>query len=530
VSPGSSGLATTELGHAERTVGPVTVVSRRPNEDRSEETRTLDPFAWRTVLVASAAMVAMLMAYAGRYGYHRDELYFLSCAKRMAWGFVDQPPVTPLIAKISEAIAPGSLVVLRVWPALFSAASMGLAVLCARELGAGRLGQTATAVALAAAPGILAGGHMLSTATLDITLWVAVTLLVLRLLRTGDTRIWLAIGAVLGVGLMNKWTIGFLVAGLLVGILAGSERRLLKNGWFAAGVAVALVLWAPNLSWQAQHDWPQIEMLTVIQERSSGVGETLSWIPLQFAITGFLATPLWIAGLWRVLRSDDARPFRALGIAYVVLAFVLAIVAGDKPYYVAALYLPLVAGGAVPFERWWAGNARRVRVVVSAVLALLTIGGYPIVLPILPASALADVPLQDVNYDLGEQIAWPTFVSQIEEAWAQIPPDERATAIVLTGNYGEAGAIERYGESLPTPYSGHVTWWWWRMPSEDTTTVLAVGVPEWYLRLFFDDLEPVGRLDNGLDVETEEQGNPLIIARSPKESLPAMWPDLRHYT
>ncbi|HEY6679554.1 MAG TPA: glycosyltransferase family 39 protein [Actinomycetota bacterium] len=509
----------------------MTVVNQRPNPSRSEQTYKLHPFAWPPVVLASAATVTLLMAYAGRYGYHRDELYFLSCAKRMAWGFVDQPPVTPLIAKISQAIAPWSLVVLRMWPALFSAASIVLAALCAREFGAGRLGQTATAIALAIAPGILAGGHMLSTATLDITLWTAVTVLVLRLLCTGNPRLWPAIGAVLGVGLLNKWTIGFLVAGLLVGILAGPERRLLASGWFAAGVAVALVLWAPNLWWQAQHDWPQVEMLTVIQGRSSGVGETFSWIPLQFAITGFAATPLWIAGLWRVLRSDDARPFRALGIAYVVLAVGLAIVAGDKPYYVAALYLPLVAAGAVPFERWWTRNAGRVRrVVVPAVLALLTVAGYPIVLPILPASALADVPLQEVNYDLGEQIGWPTFVSQIEEAWAQIPPAERATAIVLTGNYGEAGAIERYGTSLPTPYSGHVTWWWWRTPPEDTTTVLAVGLPESYLRRFFDELEPVGRLDNGLDIDTEEQGNPLIIARGPKEPLPAMWRDLRHYT
>jgi 4-amino-4-deoxy-L-arabinose transferase-like glycosyltransferase len=519
------------MARAHRTVASVTNENRRPKAGRSEHTRELLPFARRPVLVASAAMMVVLLAYAGRYGYHRDELYFLSCAKRMAWGFVDQPPVTPLIAKMSEAIAPGSLVVLRVWPAFFSAASVVLAVLCARELGAGRLGQAATAIALAAAPGILAGGHLLSTATLDITLWTAVTLLVLRLLRTGDTRLWPAVGAVLGIGLLNKWTIGFLVIGLLLGILAGPERRMLASGWFAAGIGVALVLWAPNLWWQAHHGWAQIEMLTVIQDRSSGVGESLSWIPLQVAITGFLATPLWIAGLWRVLRTDDARAFRALGVAYLVPAVLLAIAVGDKPYYVAALYLPLAAAGAVPFERWWARNARRVRrAVVPAVLALLTAAGYPIVLPILPASALADVQLQDVNYDLGEQIAWPAFVSQIEQAWAQIPSDERATAIILTGNYGEAGAIERFATSLPTPYSGHVTWWWWRTPPEDTTTILAVGVPGWYLRRFFDEVKPAGRLDNGLAVDTEEQGNPLIIARGPKEPVPAMWADLRHYT
>jgi hypothetical protein len=333
------------------------------------------------------------------------------------------------------------------------------------------------------------------------------------------------------VGLLNKWTIGFLAVGLLVGIVAGPERRLLGTWWFAAGVGVTLLLWAPNLWWQSQHDWAQIEMLTVIHEGSSGVGETLSWIPQQFGIMGYLAAPLWIAGLLRVLRSPDARPYRALGIAYVVLAVALAIVAGDKPYYVAPLYLPLTAAGAVPFERWWVRNAHRARrVVVPIVLGLLTVVGYPIVLPILPASTLADVPLQDIDYDLGEQIGWPTFVSQIEDAWSTIPTEERGTTLVLTGNYGEAGAIERYGTTLPTPYSGHVTWWWWRTPPRDTTTVLAVGFSEPYLRRFFDDLQVVGRLDNGLDVDTEEQGHLLIVARGPNQPLPQMWPELRHYT
>lgn len=339
-------------------------------------TRSLAPFAARPVLGAAVADVAFLLVSAGRYGYHRDELYFLSSAKRLAWGFVDQPPVTPVIARLSEAIAPGSLVVLRLWPALFMAASIVLAALCARELGAGKLGQVATAVAIAASPGVLAAGHLLSTSTLDITAWASTTFLVLRLLRTGDARPWLPIGALLGVGLLNRWTIGFLVVGLLVGLLAVPERRLLMSPWFAAGVVVALLLWAPNLWWQADHGWPEIDMFIDIQEGASGVGETIAWFPLQVVIAGFLATPLWVAGLWRVLRSAEARPWRATGVAYLVLALPLAVAAGDKPYYVAALYLPLAGAGAVPFERWWERNARRLRrAVVPAILAVLTVAG-----------------------------------------------------------------------------------------------------------------------------------------------------------
>jgi 4-amino-4-deoxy-L-arabinose transferase-like glycosyltransferase len=488
------------------------------------------PFAWGPVLFAAGLMFLILIAFAGRYGYHRDELYFLACAKHLAWGFVDQPPVTPMIAWVSEAIAPGSLVLLRTWPALFTAATLVLTVLCARELGAGRLGQTAAAVAVAVSPGLYGAGHMLSTSTLDITLWVGLTFLVLRLLRTRDVRLWVPIGAVVGVGLLNKWTIGFLVAGLVVGFLVGADRRLLANTWFLGACVVAFVLWLPNLLWQGAHGWPQLELFANIQEGASGVGESFLWIPLQFIITGPLGTPLWIAGLLRVLRPGEGRPWRALGIAYVALAVPLAVAAGDKPYYVAALYLPLMGAGAVPFERWWARNADRVRrVAVPVALGALALALLPGVLPILPARMLVDVPLQELNYDLGEQIAWPTFVRQIEHAYAAIPTEERAATIVLTGSYGESGAIERFGRGI-VPYSGHNNYWWWRTPPAGTTTVLAVGLfPEEYLREFFGQVELIGRLDNGLGVETEEQGAPIWLAMEPREPLPEMWPDLRHH-
>ena len=497
---------------------------------RSKAT-ALPPTSWRSAGIAAASSFAVLMMFAGGYGYHRDELYFLACAKRLAWGFVDQPPLTPLIARLSQSVAPGSLVFLRLWPALFMAIVIVLTVLTARELGAGRSGQLAVAVATALCPGLYAAGHLLSTTTLDILLWVALTLLVLRILRTGDVRLWSVAGILIGIGLLNKWTIGFLVGGLLLAIVVGPERRLLANRWFAAGVAIALILWLPNLWWQGTHGWPQLRMFVDIQASNSGLGPTIAWLPLQFAISGALGAPLWIAGLRRVLRPGEGRPYRALGIAYLSLAVILAIAAGDKPYYVAALYFPLMAAGAVPFERWWARNAGRARRLVTPVLlGVLTLAGMPIVLPLLPASALANVALQNINYDLGEQIGWPTIVREVARAWDALPESDRAHAVILTSNYGEAGAIERYGADLPTPYSGHNSYWWWATPPPDTATVLAVGEFDVaYLERFFGSVERVGTLDNGLGVENEEQGHGIWVCRAPRAPLSEMWRDFRHY-
>ena len=271
---------------------------------------------------------------------------------------------------------------------------------------------------------------------------VRLAFLVVRILRTGDARLWLPAGLVIGIGLLNKWTIGFLVVGFLFGIMLGPERRLVANRWFAAGVALALVLWAPNLWWQGIHGWPQLQMFVDLQRTSSGLAPTIAWIPLQFAITGYLGAVLWISGLLRLLRTGEGRPYRALGIAYLSLAVTLGLAAGDKPYYVAGLYFPLMAGGAVSFERWWIRNAGRARrLVVVVALSVPTLVGMPIVLPILPASTLADIPLQDINYDLGEQIGWPALAREIGEAWRTLPETQRTHAMILTSNYGEAGAI-----------------------------------------------------------------------------------------
>ena len=491
----------------------------------------LQPVAVVPILLAAAAAVVVLMIFAGRYGYHRDELYFLVAARRLAWGYVDQPPFTPLIARLSEVLAGGSLLALRTFPALFTAATVVLTALCAREMGAGRLGQSASAVAIAASPGVLGAGHLLSTTTPDLTLWIAITLVTLRILRTQNVRLWVVVGTLVGIGSLNKWTIGFLVIGLLAGVLAGPERRLLATPWFLAGVALAVALWAPDLVWQAGHGWPQLEMMFSIQQQSADLGASIAWVPLQFAITGPIATPLWIAGLLRVFRKEEGHPFRPLGIAYLALAVPLAIVAGDKPYYVAAMYMPLAGAGAVPFERWWAQNRGRAkRVAVPLALGMLTLASLPIVLPVLPARTLADVPLQEVNYDLGEQIGWPTFVAQVGRAWRAIPVEERSRAIILASNYGEAGAIERYGKDLPRPYSGHNTYWWWRTPPRDTAVILVVGLfDEGYLGRFFEDVKRIGRIDNGLGVQNEEQGAGIWVCRKPREPLPQMWPELRHY-
>jgi branched-subunit amino acid transport protein len=341
------------------------------------------------------------------------------------------------------------------------------------------------------------------------------------------------VGFVVGVGLENKWSLVFLVAGLVVGLLATPQRRVLWSAWLAAGVLIAFAIWLPNLLWQADHGWPQLDMIRTIQGDSMDVGSTIAWIPLQVVITGFVPAVVAIAGLRRLLRDDDAVQYRFIAVAYLLLAAVFAISAGDKVYYAAGLYVPLFGAGASPLERWLARHRRGLaRPAAGVALGATTLLLLPVALPVLPASAVVDSPVNDVNPEMGEQIGWPELVLDVARVWNAIPSADRSRAILLTANYGEAGAIERYGSGvgLPQPYSGQNSYWWWRTPPSRTDVVVLVG---WgsrsYAERFFGSVERAGTIGNAVGVDNEEEGAPIWLARDPRRPIPAMWPAMRHY-
>ena len=297
------------------------------------------------------------------------------------------------------------------------------------------------------------------------------------------------------------------------------------------GVVLALVLWAPNLWWQWQHGWPQIALFRSLGSSSHDLGSTITWIPYQFLITGPVAAAVWVAGLFRLLKQPEARTYRAIAIAYVVLAVVLAITAGDKQYYVAGLYVPLWGAGGRPLEGWFArhrtGPARAIAVIGLALTTLLLL---PAAVPVLPESALANA--GGLNPELGEQIGWPDLVSQVAGVWRGLPEAERADAAILTANYGEAGAIDRFGPSvgLPRAYSGHNTYWWWGSPPAATRTVVAVGFDDRaFLASMFGTVRRAGTITNPWNVANEEQGLPIWIASDPKQPWPEIWSSVRHY-
>jgi hypothetical protein len=488
----------------------------------------LPDFALWPVAAVAGLLTVVLIALSGRYGYHRDELYFIECGKHLAWGYPDQPPLVPLIARLMTALAPGSIVLLRLPSAIASGLLVLLTGLLTRELGGRRTAQVLAGAVIAVAPLVLGSGHLLSTTTFDLPAWALLCLILLRILRTGERRLWPLAGLVAGVGLMDNDLVASLIAAVVVGIAVAGPRATFRSGWFYAGGAIALAIWSPYLAWQASHGWPELSLERSIAAGNSG--SSAPWwliVPEQLALVPVYFAPVWIAGLVRLFRDPELRWCRAVGVAYPVLA-VAFMLTGGKPYYLAGMFPVLLAAGAQSAVDWVGrvGKPRRRLVAVGLALSLLEL---PVTLPVLPVSVVHDTPIVALNYDAGETIAWPTFVGEIAAVYRSLPPAQRAHAIVLTRNYGEAGAVDRYGpaDGLRAAYSGHNGFWYWGPPPASAATAVVVGYDRSQLS-FCTSVRLAVTLNNHLGVSNQEQGTPVWICQ-PSRSWAAIWPSQRFF-
>ena len=473
------------------------------------------------VWLVVAGLAVALAATADRYDYHRDELYFRELGRHPAWGYVDQPPLTPLLGRASTAVFGDSVWALRVPSLVAFVAAVIVISLIARELGGGPVAQTLAALGAASSFPLIAG-HLLLTVSVDLLVWTAVLLFVIRALRRDEPRWWLAAGVVVGLGLYNKHLIVLLLLGLAAGLLIAGPRRALLSPWVWAGVAVALVIGSPNLWYQVSHGWPQFAMAEALREDKGHEARVL-FVPMQLIMLGVPLVPIWVAGIVRLFKD---RALRAIGLAYPLVCVFLLLLAG-QPYYTMGLLLALYAAGCVSVEGWMRGRRGR-QVLVAAGLALNVAVSALVALPLLPVAVLAETPIPALNQTARDQIGWPAYVRQVAAVHGALPAADRSVAVIVTNNYGEAGALTRYGGryDLPPAYSGQNGLYDLARPPDTATTVILVGLDRAAAR--FTACETVARLDNGVGIDNEEQGRPVQVCRGPRGSWRAMWPAFRH--
>lgn len=501
----------------------------------------------RAALALPAALqLALNLAFLTGYGIFRDELYFLSCAARLDWGYVDHPPFVAVATALWTALFGDSLAALRVLPALAGAATVAVIGSTARALGGGRFAVLLAGLAAALAPVVLALTSYLSMNAFDLFFQALAVRIVTGWLAGGPDRLWLAFGLVAGLGLQNKIGVLFLGFGVVAGVIAARRWDAFRKRELWLGGLVAALIFAPHLAWQQLHGWPTIEFI----ERANAVKNVdYAWSDFlveQAMQNGPIAAVVWLSGLIALAAGRRLRAFRALGFAWLaVLALLLSTAA--KPYYLAPVHAPLWAAGAVAIEQWSSrGRGRRLAAFGFAVLLVAAgLAVAPLARPILPverylayAAALGEEPGSDERHELGRL---PQFFADMQEwrelagaaavAASRLTPEEERVACVFGQNYGEAGAVERFGRELglPPAISAHNSWYLWGPGACSGEVLIVFGDHRRRLEELFESVE-LGATFDCRDCMPYEDELPIWIARRPRTPLATIWPEIRNFS
>jgi Dolichyl-phosphate-mannose-protein mannosyltransferase len=508
-------------------------------QGEAQQAESLPPLAV-PVLVALCTIKLLLHLFTSvrHYGYFRDELYYLDMARHLDWGYVDAAPLIAVYAKVALLMG-GSLVALRILPALAGTALIALTMVIARELGGGRYAQLLAGTAILLCPAVLGVDSLLTMNAFEPLFWMGCIWIVARILRTGDSRLWLWFGVLAGLGLENKHsTLSFGFA-VVVALLLTHHRREFARQWIWIAGAIAIALFLPNIIWQIRHHFPTIEDLAnVRREGKNVVLGPLAFIKEQIMDQHPILLPVWVAGLVWLLRD---RRWRVLGLTFAVF-FVLMEVAHAKNYYLFPIYPMVLAGGAVVIERWMGNRAAWTRVAVIVVIVLAALPAIPLVTWVLPPERLlayqtaigfklakAEVHQESLlPQPIADQFGWPEMVSEVAGIYNSLPPEERAKTGIWAGNYGEAGAINEFGPSygLPRAWSRHQNHWYWGPPPQVYKNLIVI---EWGIEDVRDNCTSFQAFEHYQRFGMGEENTPMYLCRDVQFDIQKIWWNSHHW-
>jgi 4-amino-4-deoxy-L-arabinose transferase-like glycosyltransferase len=482
----------------------------------------------------------------GHYGYHGDELYYLACADHLDWGYLDHPPLAVWILALVRALLGDSLVAIRLLPVAIGALVLWLAARMAREMGGGAFAQALAAAAVLVSGVHLALGSIYTVNVFDLLWWTLGQLLLVRLMVRESPALWAGLAVVMGLGLLSKWSMLWFGGGLAVAILATDARRWLRGPAPWAAAAAALAIASPYLLWERAHGWVTLDWMahgpgTALRDASPG-----TFLGNQLLAVNPLNALVWVAGLGALLFAPALRRFRPLGIqAACVLAF-LAWQAPAIVHYPAPVYPVLFAAGGVAWERASAGGRRR-RWLRPALLSLLLLAGavgLPLAIPVLPiddvvpySRAIGFQAPEAYGRDAGvfpqqfaTMLGWPEEVAATARVWRAIPLAERVRVAIVGASYSDAGALDLLGRGfgLPRAISGHNSYGLWGPGDHDLETALVVGAPADAVARYWHHVEVAAEVPCPR-CEPWRRPIEIVLARRPREKMPAFWEMLRHY-
>ena len=507
---------------------------------------------WPWVIGAVALGLELGATAFGSYGWFIDELYYRACAQRLAWGYVDHPPLSVAVLAFSRFLLGDSLLVMRLWPALALAATALVSSALARRLGGGAFARTLAAVSVLSSPVALILGSFFSMNALELLLWPVCALVFVQLLERGGA-LWLGFGALLGLAVLNKHTSATFGLALLAGVLLTPARQQFRTRWPWLGGLVAALIISPNLLWQMHHGWPSLEFYEQAQKLKNLQTPPLRVLASQALVAGPTALPLAVLGVATSLRDRSRAAPRALGAAFLALLAALMLSQSSRFERLIGFYPILFAAGATALERATQRKRAWLRAAALGVVPLGAIALSPISLPLFPpalvsayARTLGVVPQIEKNRSsalpqwFADRLAWPQLVQDVAGAYRSLPLEEQARALLFAPSYGEAGALELWGPALGLPpvLSSHNTYYFWSQrllaqhaasrPEPASTIVISVGVAPERLEQWFERVDTVGAFECA-DCIDWRRHRPIVVARAPRAPLLPLWPELKHF-
>ena len=506
--------------------------------------RALMPVAWRLLLGLALLKLAVHLLAAGplAWGYMTDELYFLDSIDRLDWGFVDHPPLSIAVLGLVRAVLGNSIFAIRILPAVLAAATVVLTGLLACEMGGGRGAQGLAAVAVLTSPVHLSMAMYYSMNPIDDALWLLAAFLLLRIFNGGDVRLWLLVGAVVGMGLLNKISMSWLAAGLGVGLLLTPERRWLRTPWPWAAAAIALVCFAPFVWWQRQHGWPFLEFSRNAARYKVGYVSPLDFARDQLLASNVMAAPLWIAGVVAAFTSVALRPYRAVVWIFVTVFLMLAFSGSARSHYLAPAFPIAFAVGGVVAER----HGQRRRWVPRAATIGMVVGGLvaaPLAMPLLPPDvtvryqdALGLGPREELErggrlpMHLGLFLHAEAVLKPVLDVYAGLSAEERGQVEILTGSFGETGTIDVLGTArgLPRSIGRQNQYWLWGPGDATGELMIVVHDSEADVRQWFASCERKAQIDCPYCMEPMQR-TAVYLCRHARRPLRDLWPQMKVY-
>ena len=509
-------------------------------DDRDHDRFTTGP---AIVLYLALAKLLLHLLTAARYGIFRDEMYYLACSEHLAWGYVDHPPMNVFVAWFARHVFGDSPLGLRLLPAIAGAALVWMTGKLAREMGGGRFAQALAALAVIPVPIYLILQHWLTMNAYEPLLWMTCLWCVIRAINCGNPRYWFWFGVLTGVGFETKYSIAFLVFGVLIGVVADPERRFLKSGWLWLGMLVGAIIALPNFLWQWQHHFPFLELIHNIKMGNRDIIRgPISFIIDQIAIMNPILFPLWVGGLLWLFFGRQGPRYRVFGWTYIVLLTAF-IATGGKNYYVVSIYPILFAAGAVGFECTTIRRAAWSRTVY--VIAILIVGAIltPIACPVLSPenyiryqAALHIQPPASERQNNGplpqyfaDEFGWEEMVQQVARVYSRLSPEERAHTAIFCNSWGEAAAIDFYGPryGLPKAISKHNNYWYWGPRDYTGDIVIVLGSDGSGDRAHFQSVEAAGQV--GQPYSRRDEHFTIWLCRGLNQNLQSLWPTMKKF-